>query len=251
MQDAQTQAFVWTIYIYVKPEDALAALRSLDALAPQRRRELMARAVHAPTDAARARLVFVARAEDARVSEELEETGREVYEARLKAMRERELSEDAPEKSSVLVSRPLRIEEGIYLPPARPVTVRFVEPRKPDAEIPERRANVIGMNHAQRVAEREQQQHVPTVLAVHPKTGTPLVHGSRGYRLGCRCDECKIAKRQSRTPKGARRPNGEPAPHGSLTRYKTCRCDDCRNAARENAREYRARRRAETTLDDK
>lgn len=223
--------------------DAVAALRELADLPSQRRAELARRAVHAPTDADRARLVYRARAEAESAREEHERQVSEDYAARLAAMAEREASQDARDKPQTPGRRRYADPDGLRYPDARPVTVRYTTPRRPEAERVQVRREGIGMNHAQRIAEREQEQQVPAVvLDVNPKTGAPLAHGSNGYRVGCRCSECKAGKKLSRTPKGTRRPNGERAPHGTLTRYKTCRCDECRTAAVNHAREYRARK---------
>lgn len=178
---------LWSIGILMTPNDALAALRSLD-LQPGRRAEL-ARVILATTDPAEVRrIVYRARAEGDAAREAVSAE----YSARLAAMRERSTSEDAPERPQTPISRPLRIEEGTYLPPARPVTVRFVEPRKPDAEIPERRANVVGPNRAQRVVQentsRGQKSRRPNSGRTHGILGT--------YNWGCRCEPCTVAMRE-------------------------------------------------------
>lgn len=236
----------------METHDAVAALRELADLPAPRRAHLMRQAIHAPTDADRAELVRLARFENIDVRLQNRADAKAEYTARLAAMAQRDASQNAPETPQTPASRRYSDPDGLRHPEARPVTTTWTTPRKPDSERMPVRREGIGANHAQRVAERERVEQVSpvVVLEVNPKTGAPLTHGSNGYRLGCRCSECRVGKRESRTPKGKRRPNGELAPHGTLTRYKTCKCDECRTVAVDHARQYRARTRGKSTLDD-
>src|SRR5690606_36667345 len=68
---------------------------------------------------------------------------------------------------------------GREWPEPRPVHVRFVEPTKPDAVIPQRRREGIGVNRA--------------VRPIDLPNGTG--HGTHSaYSKGCRCAECRAAK---------------------------------------------------------
>jgi hypothetical protein len=85
-------------------------------------------------------------------------------------------------------------------------------------------------------------------------------HGTtRAYRLGCRCDECKAAKKtaasaerermRQRAITGEPAPIGRPSiplserPHGSYVTYsKGCRCQPCTEANSDYGRERKAER---------
>jgi WhiB family redox-sensing transcriptional regulator len=72
----------------------------------------------------------------------------------------------------------------------------------------------------------------------------PIKHGTRwGYMRGCRCDECKQARRDyENTRRADMRDGRRPRPvaqHGSRSKYKYgCRCDLCVEANREYSRNY-------------
>lgn len=77
-----------------------------------------------------------------------------------------------------------------------------------------------------------------------------FVHGLSGYRCGCRCILCKIAKREENRKYGERkreffRINREIIPHGTDIGYRLgkCRCESCRKYHREMIRNYKERKR--------
>ncbi len=75
-----------------------------------------------------------------------------------------------------------------------------------------------------------------------PRCGT-----INAYTAGCRCDACRLVKRESQRAYEARRKAGllltpRTFEHGTLTRYRHgCQCDDCREAAAEHRRKYARR----------
>lgn len=152
--------------------EALEALSLIDLPAP--RRAYIARLAVSATPAERRRIVYRARAE----ADAAQEAARAAW--------KREMAERATYRAGSAkaaqngsqgrteANRPM----GRKWPEPRPVTVKFVEPTKPDATIPRRREG-IGMNRSVRPIE------LPS----------GMMHGSHSaYTRGCRCVECRAAK---------------------------------------------------------
>lgn len=216
--------------------EALTAIRELDTLPESRRRYLVALVGTAPTDAARALIVLNARYECRTVREKTES----VLRAELAARRDwaaRNPPRPAEERTEPSKRR-YTMAEGVRFPEHRPVSVRYVAPRKTAPEKTEHRP-LIGTNRTY------EEGKAPEAKVSKSRKRAPE-HGLTGYNQGCRCDDCRLAKRLSRNPTGTRRANGEFAPCGTTTKYQRgCRCAQCRAVKAEHAREARKRKRAE------
>lgn len=76
---------------------------------------------------------------------------------------------------------------------------------------------------------------------------------ANGYIAGCRCEPCRLAKRETQRAYQARRKAGlthtpTTFDHGTLTKYRHgCTCDECRQAAADHRRKYARRRKEATT----
>lgn len=133
---------------------------------------------------------------------------------RMALPRVRDVLRDAPERRS---ETPQKAAQDALRPVVRPVTVRYTTPRKT-------------ADQTQQVERKPWFRPHRTYPEVEAVTAKPVEHGLSRYKLGCRCDACKQAKTDSRTPKGARRANGTVPEHGEIGRYTKhgCRCDECR-----------------------
>ncbi|MCU1530841.1 MAG: vBYenPAB5 [Arthrobacter sp.] len=67
-------------------------------------------------------------------------------------------------------------------------------------------------------------------------------HGTTtGYAAGCRCDECKAARRAYLAAYKAKKAQAGDYRHGTMSGYTSgCRCDECKNAQRAYMTTYRA-----------
>lgn len=214
----------------VNIQDALAAIRQLDALAQPRRRHLAVLAADARTDADRALIVAMARRENIEVRWTLEQatTAEFAERARWTERNPQRLPESHTEPSK----RRYGLAEGVRFPAHRPVLVSWTTPTKTGNQQPERRPLFT--------ANKKYDDPAPIEK--------PIQHGtSTAYnRDKCRCDACKAAKALSRKGVGrVRRANGEPAPHGTTTNYsRGCRCRPCRDAVAAHARKKYAEKKS-------
>lgn len=168
--------------------DALAALRSLDALPAPRRRHLAAVVVDARTDPDRRRIVRQAQEEDRRVRENLEaDLKAELASRRAQAQAIAERPSAAAQRAYRRVDR----TEGTT-PAHRPVTVRFVEPTKvTTAEQMRERRPLMSVNRKY----DDQKTTAPATPKPEPKPRPEAQHGSLTlYQKGCRCEMCRAAK---------------------------------------------------------
>ena len=207
--------------------EAVAALRSLDALPDARRRYLCVLAARAATDTERSRIVLEARRESRRVRENLTAALRAEFTARTQSAT-RAASRPVEPAERPTGSR-YADADGMRYPEPRPVTISWTQPTKTGH--PKARAEGVGKN-------RE-------YVEEPPRKNRPE-HGLTGYnKRKCRCEVCVQAKKDSRLRRGLRRPNGGEAQHGTISRYSNnkCRCDECRSAAATYQREWRARQR--------
>ena len=235
----------------------------------------------APRIAYLTRLILAARTpadRQAILSEAQNEARRNAYMSRAairKAyddQREREHRQGAPERPQTPLRAPRRHAEPH--PEPRPVSVSYTTPTKQarDESVPVCPPEHPHSDHcysahkcrcdrcrasrakAQR-AHRERKSGSAPIERAEPRWTIPPTdprHGTTSaYGAGCRCEECREAKRQSRTPAGrVRRANGEPAPHGTTTNYQRgCRCNECREAVAAHARMKRQEKKKKSTGD--
>lgn len=217
-------------------QDALAAIRDLEALPLPRRRHLAILVADAPTDAERARLVFVARDENRRVREQAEADLKARYAARA-AMADynAEHAADEPE-------RPVRVRrwegDGITYPEPRPLTISWTTPTKAAPEqMPSKRRPLNGpvRHHGSSPGRNE----TPKPKAKpEPKPKTEPEHGTlTRYQKPwyCRCPLCREVKRESNARHNAKRAEQNPK-HGTTHAYNgsakraPCRCEECKAA---------------------
>ena len=160
--------------------EALAALRSLDALTLPRRQYLASLVATALTNQDRARIVVMAKREntDQRFATK-QALNAELAERARWASRERGRTAEGPQKPS---QRTVRTDDTT--PEHRPVTVRFVEPTQ-TAKGPRARPEGIGTDRRY-----DKPEHVPT------ERPSGRTHGIVStYNFGCRCGTCITAAR--------------------------------------------------------
>lgn len=203
--------------------DGLNAISNMENLPLPRKGELRRRLIFARSSADRQKIIRDAATESARNAYRTKAEFGRLYGERAdyaRLMEQRAAS--APQKPSAAPTASRRYAERH--PDPKPVTTRYVEPRKP-API-------------QEVAPKVEPVPAPVPEAIEHTEKKNLKHGIPGYKAGCRCEECREAKKRSRTPVGrVRRANGEPAPHGTTTNYsRGCRCQECKDAVATYAR---------------
>jgi len=199
---------------------ALAALRTLD-LPEGRRKHLCTLVATTPTDADREQIVDTAEQEALRNRLAAEDALKAELDAR------RAWAARGPGRPAESRTEPPRAAPR---PTVHPVVTTWTTPTKTAKPRAERRPLF-----RKKTAEEVQP------VAEKPVATPEVEHGLNGYKGGCRCDDCRAAKKASRTAKGARRPNGTIPNHGELGRYTNhkCRCQKCRDAMAAHARKRR------------
>ena len=215
--------------------EAVAAIRSLDALTSPRRAYLIRSLHDAPPTGEWGRIVDSAKAEA-----DAAKTAREdAVEAAWRARNARPAPAPAEPRTAPQRAAQPHAEREFWRPPG-PVTVTWTTPTKPLVERVQKRAE--GITGAKPKPTTSPKSIEP---APHEKATVGIAHGTvRGYNhQACRCELCREAKRASRVPAGKRAPNGTIPDHGTSTSYsRGCRCNLCREAATVAARNYRARK---------
>lgn len=215
-------------------------------------RQLTLEAVHAPSEAARALLVARARREAAEADRAHAEHVRGEFRARYQWA----LNNPPREAEAGEPPKPRTPDR----PEVREVRISWTAPKRPDIIRPERHLEMHKgeeRSRAQRVLAGIAQQAAPVQRpepmwddTPEPQPPAVVVHDLKEYKRGCRCDLFKLAKKESRTPKGLRQPKGSEPKCGTLNGYwkKKCRCNECRAVGTAYARARYARIKAEKAL---
>lgn len=163
----------------MKTPDALAVLRSLDALPVPRRQHLAVLVATAPSDDERARLIWFARQENRHA--------RDAVETDLRAelsLRDQYAARNPPRPIEASQARPNARSkvEGLGNPEPRPVVITFTTPTK-TGPAPEPVRPMFAKKDAS-AAQKDKPE---------PEHGTL----SRYQNFRCKCARCRDAKRQS------------------------------------------------------